>query len=260
MTNETPTAPSGISLKERLGFKLTALFVIVFMLSFIGMWTYGVAQSYVESRAAEDNVVLQPKPIVIDPKIQNELSKVLAFDSTPMPGDVRDPFNDRTGISGLLPVSATGGGVQTPATTTASGSVGGTQTNVQTVRNSGSGGGGGQTMAGPAEPQISAVEATKQRFEAWQERARVSADIELDPRVFSIEDLLPVGIVDGGNGSQEVMFFSEAANRTVSFPVGTLFYDGWLTELRAEGVVFSFNDERRTVKMRSWGRSIRAAS
>ena len=26
------------------------------------------------------------------------------------------------------------------------------------------------------------------------------------------------------------MFFSEAAGRTVSFPVGTMFYDGWVTE------------------------------
>lgn len=258
MTNETPPVSSGIALKDRLGFKLTALFVLTFMLSFIGMWTYGVAQSYVESRAAEDNVVLQPKPIVIDPKIQNELSKVLAFDSTPTPADVRDPFNDRTGISGLLPVTASSGAVQT-STAVQTGTSGGSQTNVQTVRGSGSGGGVIQS-AGPAEPQVSAVEATKLRFEAWQERARVGADVELDPRVFSIEDLLPVGIVEGGNGTQEVMFFSEAANRTVSFPVGTLFYDGWLTELRAEGVVFSFNDERRTVRMRSWGRSIRAAS
>lgn len=257
MTNETPNVPSGVAMKDRLGFKLTALFVIVFMLGFIGMWTYGVAQSYVESRAAEDNVVLQPKPIVIDPKIQNELSKVLAFDATPMPADVRDPFNDRTGISGLLPATVSSGAVRT-STAVQTGTSGGSQTNVQTVRGSGSG--GVIPSGAPAEPQISAVEATKERFAAWQERARVGADVELDPRVFSIEDLLPVGIVEGGNGTQEVMFFSEAANRTVSFPVGTLFYDGWLTELRAEGVVFSFNDERRTVKMRSWGRSIRAAS
>jgi hypothetical protein len=256
MTNEIPVV-SGIAMKDRLGFKLTALFMLVFMLGFIGLWTYSVAQSYVESRAAEENVVLLPKPIVIDPKIQNDLSKVLAFDATPMPADVRDPFNDRTGISGLVPVTAGSGPVQTSTGTQAGSPAASPQTNIQTVRGTGSGAG---QPAGPAQPQISAADATKQRFEAWQERARIGADVELDPRVFAIEDLLPVGIVDGGNGRQEVMFFSEAANRTVSFPVGTLFYDGWLTELRAEGVVFSFNDERRTVRMRSWGRSIRAAS
>lgn len=253
---ETTSTPTGVSVTDRLSFKLFALFLIVFLVSFFGLWTYGVAQSYMESRAAEDNVVLQPKPIVIDPRIQNELSKVLAFDSAEMPPDVRDPFNDRTGISGIVPGQAGRTGViQAGGTGTTSGS-GSTSGSVQYARGSGS---GGSSVSGSSEPELSPTDATKQRYEAWQERARVGVDVELDPRVFSIEDLLPVGIVDGGNGQQEVMFFSQAANRTVSFPVGTLFYDGWLAELRAEGVVFSFNDERRTMRMRSWGRSIRTS-
>jgi len=33
--------------------------------------------------------------------------------------------------------------------------------------------------------------------------------------------------------------------------------DGWLTELRPEGVVFSFNDYSRTVRLRSWARSLK---
>lgn len=254
MMTETTNTPTGVNVTERLSFKLFALFLIVFLVSFFGLWTYGVAQSYMESRAAEDNVVLQPKPIIIDPRIQDELSKVLAFDSAELPPDVHDPFNDRTGISGIVPGQAVRAGVvQTSGgAATTSGSSGG----AQYARGSGS---GGTSVSGSAEPELSATDATKLRYEAWEERARVGVDVELDPRVFSIEDLLPVGIVDGGNGQQEVMFFSQAANRTVSFPVGTLFYDGWLSELRAEGVVFSFNDERRTMRMRSWGRSIRTS-
>ena len=255
MTNANLPEKNYVALKDRLGFKLAALFTLVFLIAFFGLWTYGVAQSYMESRAAEESPALQPKTIVIDPRIQSDLTKVLSLDSEPMPADVRDPFNDKTGISGLVPASMTTGSVAVSGGTASPG--GSTPSSVQTVRGSGV-----QTTVGstPAEPQFSPIEATKQRFAAWEERARVGIDVELDPRVFAIEDLLPVGIVDGGEGVQEVLFFSEAANRTVSFPVGTMFYDGWLTELRSEGVVFSFNDERRTVRMRSWGRSIRASS
>lgn len=257
MMTETSVEQSGISVTDRLSFKLLALFLVVFLVSFFGLWTYGVAESYMESRAAEENVVLQPKPIVIDPRIQNELSKVLAFNSEVSPADVKDPFNDRTGISGLT-ASSTSATVASTSGSSQTLTVGGAS---QSVRSSGGSVSGGGSSGGTvsSEPVLTASEATKQRYEAWLDRARYGADIELDPMVFSIEDLLPVGIVDGGNGRQEVMFFSEAANRTVSFPVGTLFYDGWLTELRAEGVVFSFNDARRTVKMRSWGRSIRTS-
>ena len=83
-------------------------------------------------------------------------------------------------------------------------------------------------------------------------------EIPLDPRIFAIDDLLPVGIVDGGNGQQEVMFYSEAAQRTVSFPIGTVFYDGWLSELRPEGVVFASGDNYRTARLRSWARALRS--
>ena len=109
----------------------------------------------------------------------------------------------------------------------------------------------------PTEPQVPANEATKQRYEAWLQRA-ATGDIPLDPRIFSIEDLMPVGVVDGGNGSQEVLFYSDAAGRTLSFPVGTLFADGWLTELRPEGVVFATGEgAARTHRLRSWARSLR---
>jgi len=252
---ETTSSNANMPLGQRLSLKLLALFLGSFLLAFFAFWAYGVVESYQEARAAEASVDMRPKSIVIDPKIQTELAQVIAFDSAEAAPDVRDPFNDRTGISGLR--AATGGTTGGGATSSGGSSGGGTP--ASSGGGSGGGGGGSNTVTVPAQPILTPVEATRQRYNAWLDRARVGVDIELDPMVFSIEDLLPVGIVDGGNGRQEVMFFSEAANRTISFPVGTLFYDGWLTELRPEGVVFSTNDDRRSLRMRSWGRSIRGS-
>src|SRR5690606_17464398 len=120
---------------------------------------------------------------------------------------------------------------------------------------SGSGGSGGS--GGSSAPVLSASEATKQRWGAYLNRVASLGDAPLDPRIFAIDDLLPVGVVDGGNGQQEILFYSEGAGRTFSFPIGTVFYDGWLSELRPEGVVFASGDNYRTARLRSWARSLR---
>jgi hypothetical protein len=251
MMNENPQSSLSMPLGQRLSVKLILLFAATFLLGFFALWAYGLVDSYRESRAAEAGLEAQPKQMVIDPNIQDELTQVLALDALPLPPDVRDPFNDRTGISGLT-AQNTGGSSGTSAD-------GGSLSGGSPAGGRSSGGSSGGAPPS-SEPEITALEATKQRYERWAERARIGIDVELDPMIFAIDDLLPVGIVDGGSGRQEVMFFSQAANRTVSFPVGTLFYDGWLTELRPEGVVFSFTDDRRTVRLRSWGRSIRPNS
>ena len=242
--------------KDRLGLKLVGLFIGVFLAAFLALLAFGVLGSLMESRAAGEDVVLQPPPVNVDANIENELAKVLAFSETPAPGDVRDPFIDRGGISDVT-AAGTVSSAQVGTNATASG----TSTTAGATNGTGSGTSTGQSStAAQAAPPPSPVEATKRRYEAWLERARYSPDAVLDPRVFSVEDLQPVGIVDGGNGAQEVLFYSEALDKTLSFPVGTLFFDGWLSGLRPEGVVFSFNDSRRTVRMRSWVRSLRASS
>jgi hypothetical protein len=78
--------------------------------------------------------------------------------------------------------------------------------------------------------------------------------------VFAIDDLLPVGIVDGGNGQQEVLFYSEAVARTFSFPVGTRFFDGWLSEITPQGPVFAWDDASGLTftKLRVWTRNLRS--
>lgn len=248
MTNVS-SAPQSLRLTDRLSFRLVVLFILVFLFAFLALWAWSISTSYLESRAAEESPALQPKPIVIDPKLRDELAKTMSYDTSAEIAAVKDPFSDRGGLVGISAAQRAGASAQNASTGgTSAGSAGGS--NGTTTASSGG-------SSGSAAPQLSAEEATKQRYAAWLDRAS-TGDVPLDPRVFSIEDLLPVGVVDGGEGRQEVLFYSEAAGRTLSFPVGTLFFDGWLSELRPEGVVFASGDERRTYRLRSWARSLRS--
>ena len=244
-SKQTPISNSGAA---RLPLRLAGLFALAFALFFVLFFAYDLLSGFAERSAMSVQVNEQAKPIVIDPKLADDLAKVLALNANPNSEDVRDPFSDRAGLSGTVAAAT----LQAVRTTTPAGpSVAASGPRVTSVPGRQS----GTTISGP--PDISPIEGTKQRYETWLARAGVSGDVPLDPRLFAIEDLLPVGIVDGGSGPQEVMFFSEAAGKTISFPVGTMFFDGWLTELRPEGVVFSSNDDRRTIRMRSWARSIK---
>jgi len=228
-----------------LGLKLLGLFAVAFALAFALFFAYDLFSSFAE-RSIVNAQGDQTQPIVVDPKLEADLAKVLAFDSAPEPQAVKDPFTDRGGLSGTV-AAAIASGAQ-PGTIVTSGTV---QNGSTTVASSGR-----INTNGSTAPLTPAAESTQHRYEAWLGRANINSDLPIDPRIFAIADLLPVGIVDGGSGQQEVMFYSEGAGKTFSFPVGTLFYDGWLTEVRPEGVVFSFNDDRRTVRMRAWARSI----
>jgi hypothetical protein len=232
-----------------LWLKLLGLFAIAFALAFMAFFAYDMFSSFAERSAVNAQGSDQAPPIVVDPKIESDLAKVLASESAPGPQAVKDPFTDRGGLSGEVSAATT---AARQASTTAGSATAGTTTSMGSGR---MGSAGGSIAGAP----VSAVEATRHRYETWLNQYGVNGDSPLDPRIFSVEDLWPVGIVDGGSGPQEVMFFSEAMNKTVSFPVGTLFFDGWLSEIRPEGVVFSFNDERRTIRLRSWTRSIQGA-
>jgi hypothetical protein len=234
---------------DRVGLKIAGLFALSFAIFFILFFGYEVLSSVADRSAASAQAAEEVRPITIDPKIADDLAKVLAADSNPFTQEVKDPFTDRGGLAGKALAASSNGTVQSStgpvkvgSAPSTSGGKGSTTTNLTSL---------------PTAPLV--VDATRQRYDAWLARMGLSGDTPLDPRVFSIEDLQPVGIVDGGSGQQEVMFYSQAVDKTVSFPLGTMFYDGWLTELRPEGVVFSSNDDRRTVRMRSWSRSVRSA-
>ena len=260
--NTVTTAPARLRLIDRLSFRLLLLFLGVFLLLFFALWAWSISLSFVEGQLAKAAAQARPQPVVIDPKLRDELASVMSLSTAPEVVAVKDPFSDRTGIVGLSNAQRAVGGV-----VTTTGGSGGAPSTVAS-NTGGTGGGGARNNTAvvpgtpgrsgtPTEPQVSANEATKLRYEAWLQRA-ATGDIPLDPRIFSIEDLMPVGVVDGGNGSQEVLFYSDAAGRTLSFPVGTLFADGWLTELRPEGVVFATGEgAARTHRLRSWARSLR---
>jgi len=249
---------ANLGLFDRLSVKLLALFAATFLIAFLALWAYGVSTSYLESSLAEAAAPQAPQPVVIDPNLRNELSQVMAtYDATAEQAAIKDPFNDRTGLAGLNAVQRAAAGT----VTTSGGSGGGITADGRSTTVIGSnnpgGGGGGYQSNGPSAPVLSANEATKQRYGVWLQRAAMG-DIPLDPLIFAVDDLLAVGVVDGGNGQQEVLFYSEAAARTFSFPIGTRFYDGWLSELRTDGVVFASYGERPTAKLRSWARALRS--
>jgi hypothetical protein len=230
--------------------KVLIIFAGSFLLFFALFFGYDLLTGFAERSLLLAAVADQTAPIVIDPKIADELAKVLVQDESANVLEVSDPFIDRAGLSATVTNASFGGSTVSAST------AGGSKPNsapgkIQTITGAGGITSGGNSSASVTLP----VDSTKQRYDAWLGQAAINPDLKLDPRIFSIADLLPVGIVDGGVENQEVMFISKAAGKTVSFPVGTLLYDGWLREIRPEGVVFAFNDGLGTIRMHSWTRA-----
>ena len=244
---------ANLGLFDRLSVKLLALFAATFLIAFLALWAYGISISYLESTLAEAAAPQAPQPVVIDPNLRNELSQVMAMpDATAEQAAIKDPFNDRTGLAGLSAIQRSGGTVTTSGPATIA-------SNTTIVPGPEGPGAGPNRVVNspPSAPVLSAKDATAQRWLIHVQRSD-GGEIALDPRIFAVDDLLPVGIVDGGNGQQEVLFYSEAVAQTFSFPIGTMFFDGWLSELRPDGVVFAMNDARRSAKLRVWARNLRS--
>jgi len=255
------TSSMSLGLKDRVTFKLITLFIGTFLAVFVGSWVANAFTSLLENRGIESELQNQPELIVIDPKIQSNLAKVMAFDAIPTSAEIKDPFNDSSGISNngtpttagntrptTQPAAKTTTSVTTPARSPK------TTSNPQVAKtNNGSGG-------STTDAKNVVVEDTLTRILKRDERIRAGLDAGTESTVFAIDDLLPVGVVSGGDGADEIMFYSQSADRTFSYPVGTQFYDGWLTEIKSEGAVFSFNDQNRTMKLKSWARSIKSKS
>ena len=250
---------SPLPLKERVSLKLSLLFGITCLLVFFGGFVYDLFASQAENLRLNDSENSQPPITVIDPKLESELAKVIDFDSIPNSADIKDPFTDHAGISdnaktltGAITTTQTPTITPNPnnqnvviANSTPKTPV---QPNVSTNT-----GGGPTTSTNNILPEVD----TKMRIQMREEKIRIGQDGGPESAVFAIADLLPVGVVSGGDKPEEVMFYSAAADQTFSFPVGTHFFDGWLVELRPEGVVFGFNDQYSTMRLKSWGRSIR---
>lgn len=256
--NHNPNNRRIVSFKDRAAIRLFALFLITFLTFFIGWLIYDIFNSMFEKQLAEQNMPNQPAVVVIDPKLETELTKVLTYDSLPEIAAVKDPFADPGGISGLTKTTANvitpqQIGVKTGNTPAAQNLAAANQTRTDTPRRNSS----GNQLYGN-NPQNTVVEDTKMRLTTWEQNGRFTVSGEPEPQIFAVEDLIPVGVVSGGDEQKEVMFYSLAADRTLSFPVGTRFYDAWLMEVRDDGVVFTFNDTFHTSRLKSWGRSVKS--
>lgn len=246
-----------ISIKDRASFRLAALFCITFLTFFIGWLVYDLFSSTLEAQAAEANLPAQPAVVTIDPKLEPELRKVLdANFLLTETAVVRDPFSDQSGISGMANVTVSQiTPPQTTGSTTQSVNAGNPAQRTSARQTSPPGLVSGNRDFGTL-PVILPPEDTKTRLTTWEQTGRFTGSGEPDPRIFAVEDLIPVGVVSGGDEKQEVMFYSQAACRTISFPPGTRFYDAWLMEVRLDGVIFTFDDNFRTERLKSWGRSV----
>jgi hypothetical protein len=249
----TPVKSTVKPAKSRLGLKIAAIFTGTFLAVFLGLLFWDLFLMLGE-RVLTDRAVADKAPVTaIDPKLESDLAKVLENNDVQNTADIKNPFADKTGISNSS--SATLNSTvaqQNPATKSVNPAAAKlypqkTQSQ-QTVA--------AKNVAASSTVQSQPVQETRTRLQIREARIQLGQDGGPESMVFAIDDLLPVGTVSGGDGKEEVMFFSESACRVVSFPVGTQFYDGWFDSMRPEGVVFAFFDELRTRRMRAWGRSV----
>lgn len=249
--------------KSRLSLKLGALFVATFLAIFLSGLAYDVFVTMWENQQTETDSLAQPALKPIEPKIESDLAKVLTFDAAPVASEIKDPFSDRSNISGnaRTPVGAASGGRTATQPSSSAVAQGGSVSRpanpaanpaTRNAPNNPAMGANGMPVNYAASP-----EATNARIRARQEKMRAGQDGGPESAVLAIDDLLPVGMVSGGNGETEVMLYSQALQQTFSFPIGTPFYDGWLVELRPDGVGFGVNNQNGAVFLKGWADSVK---
>src|SRR5215207_8991734 len=91
-----------IPVKDRLAMRLALLFVGTFLAVLVLLMAWTMFATIADRRQAAANSEVAAPVIVIDPKIQSDLAKALAFDALPTSGEVLNPFVDRAGLSGTL--------------------------------------------------------------------------------------------------------------------------------------------------------------
>jgi hypothetical protein len=250
-----PVKSSSAPLKSRLGLKLTALFTASFLAVFVGLFFWDLLLSAGENILVDAAASNQAAVTKVDPKLETDLAKVLELNDAQTTADIKNPFADHGGISDKFNSTTISTTNTAPPTNSPTKTVNGltTQNNPQKSQVQQNLAAKNVQKVNPPQPQMD----TKTRLQIREERIRLGENGGPESAAFAIDDLLPVGLVSGGDGKDEVMFYSESACRVFSFPVGTQFYDGWFDSTRAEGVVFGFYDQFRTRRMRAWGRSVK---
>ena len=229
-----------LPLRERASTRLAILFGGTFVGVVAVLVLMAIFGAYTDSRRAEADAEVQPAQLVIDPKIETDLSKAMSFEAEPTVAEVQNPFVDREGLAGAA-ASATAVAVRASTAAPANSA----KANSVTV-------GGRQTVTGPGATLATApVISNKERHDEWVKRATAGEYVGPEAETLSIDDLIPVGFSSGGETAQEVMLFSYSLCQTFSVPAGTRFYDGWLNSFTADEVVFGFSNG---IRRRSYSR------
>ncbi|HEX6125707.1 MAG TPA: hypothetical protein VFZ23_10095 [Pyrinomonadaceae bacterium] len=228
-------------LRDRLSTKLLLLFAASFITSLVLLGAWAFFSSIGESSTTTAEVNIQTPAIVIDPKLQTDLAKALAFEAVPAVTQVQNPFVDRANLAGAAAATAA-----TATATRASSSTAGTATSNPsrpTGRASDLWGsvGNAQSNGAGLQPGFNVqVDDTKSRHDSWMERQKRGEFVVPESEVLGVEDLVPVGYASGGSRAAEVILLSLSLCRTFSFPAGTRFYDGVLNGFDQREVVFIF--------------------
>lgn len=223
-----------IPMKDRLSMRLALLFVGTFLIIFVILAAWTMLDTISDRRQVAAQSEVAAPVIVIDPKIQTDLAKAMAFDALPASAEVQNPFVDRAGLGSNVVVSsapaASQSGSSGSSSTTASGSTSGGMSQSQ----------GSFAQVGPSV--IAIAYDVKARYDEWIARQRRGEVVGPEAEVLSVEDLVPVGFASGGDRAEEVMLYSAALCRTFSLPAGTRLFDGWVNGFDQSEVVFTFQN------------------
>lgn len=216
----------------RLGLSLAGIFAASFMTFLVVFIAYDVLSSFGKRADADRLASEQQTKVVIDPKIEADLAKVLAADPAPAADDVSDAFADRSGLSAATSLAAQSQAAraETADQTSSAGASGGSAS-------------GGTAAAGTAGDtagvvDISSAAAIKARYERWLSAEGDLAQSRPVAEILVIEDLVPVGFSGGGTSGDEVMLFSQALCKVFSFAPGTAFLNGHLDSFSQQEVIF----------------------
>ena len=223
-----------IPMKDRLSTQLGLLFVGTFLAIFVVLAAWTMLGTISDRRQVTAQSQVAAPVIVIDPKIQTDLAKAMAFDAIPASAEVQNPFVDRAGIGSNVVVTnapaASQSGSSGKSTTTVAGSTGGGMSQSQ-----------GSFAQGDPSVMVSTYD-VKARYDEWIGRQKRGEVVGPESEVLSVEDLVPVGFASGGDRAEEVMLYSAALCRTFSFPAGTRLFDGWVNGFDQSEVVFTFQN------------------
>jgi len=226
-----------IPVRDRLSMRLALLFVGTFLGVLILLMAWTMFATIAERRQAAANLEVRTPVIIIDPKIQTDLAKALAFDALPVSVEVLNPFVDRAGLSGNLVTANSATLTQasaSPASPSKTSAVvaGQVASRATTASNN--------SAAANIEPY-----SVRTSYDDWLYRQKRGEFVGPESEILAVEDLVPVGYASGGDRPAEVILFSLALCRTFSFPAGTRFWNGSLSGFDQSEVVFAFQDGLR---------------